>query len=216
MNDVKAWWAGFALIVTFVLMSELIIIFRDYVYNRLGLSRDLILIMLWLLPTIASFLVVYLSRNRRVLKGLSLILVLNLLGPLVHFLSGQLGATIDLAGLPGLKITFQIYLVLSTLTIGFGAVMGMFFKKKTVADSTGRPTCTTTPIGITIRLPDGTSKAIRLALKAALILIFTVTPILLAKLIHLDCRLTNVSGSSVVNQDSTSHPAMSLTINTVV
>lgn len=129
MNDVKAWWLGFALIVTFVLMGELTIIFREYVYYRLGLSRNLILTMLWLFPVIASFLVVYFSKKKRVLKGLSFIFVLSVLGPLAHFLSGQLGATIDLAGLPGLRVTFQIYLVLSLLTIGFGVVVGMLFKR---------------------------------------------------------------------------------------
>jgi hypothetical protein len=129
MNDAKAWWIGFALIAAFVVMGELTVVFAEYVYGRLGLSRNFILSALWLLPSIASFTVVYLSKKRRVLKGLSLILVLAMLGPLIHFLAGQLGATIDLAGLPGLKVTFQIYLALGVLTIGFGAVVGAFFNK---------------------------------------------------------------------------------------
>jgi len=130
MNDVKAWWIGFGLIVIFVLMSELTIIFREYVYSRLGLSRNFILTMLWLLPVIASFLVVYLSKERRVLKGLSFILVLSVLGPVAHFLLGQLGGVaIDLSGMSGLRVTFQIYLVLSVITIGFGAAVGILFKR---------------------------------------------------------------------------------------
>lgn len=129
MNDAKAWWIGFTLIVAFVLISELTVLFREYVYSRLGLSRNLILTLLWLLPVIASFLVVYLSKKRRVLKGLSFVLVLSVFGPLAHFLSGQLGATIDFAGLSGLKVTFQIYFVLSMLTAGFGTVVGMLFKR---------------------------------------------------------------------------------------
>ena len=129
MNDVKVWWIGFTLIVVFVLMGELTVVFREYVYSRLGLSRNLILSILWLLPIIASFMVVYLSKKRGWLKGLSLILVLGVCGPLAHFLSGQLGATIDFAGLSGLKVTFQVYLVLGALTIGFGAVLGTLFNK---------------------------------------------------------------------------------------
>lgn len=130
MNDAKAWWTGFALITAFVLVSELTVVFNEYVYGRLGLSRNLILTILWLLPVIASFLVVYLSKKKRVFKGLSFILVLSVLGPLAHYLSGEFGATIDFAGLPGLKVTFQIYLVLSVLTAGLGTVVGLFFKRK--------------------------------------------------------------------------------------
>lgn len=129
MNDTKAWWIGFVPIVAFVLMGELTVVFKEYVYSRLGLNRNLILSVLWLLPIIASLAVVSLSKKRRVLRGLSLILVLSVLGPLVHFVSGQFGATIDFAGLPGLKVTFPIYLVLSTPTIGLGTVVGMLVKK---------------------------------------------------------------------------------------
>lgn len=131
MNNTKAWWIGFILIATFILLSELTVVFKEYVYSRLGLSRNLILSVLWLLPIIASFVVVSLSQKRRVLNGLSLILVLSVLGPLVHFLSGQFGAVIDFSGLPGLKVTFPIYLVLSSLTIGVGTVVGMIVRKLT-------------------------------------------------------------------------------------
>ena len=129
MNDAEAWWIGFALILAFILMGELTVAFRDYIYGRLGLSRNVVSTVLWLMPVIASFLVVALSTKRRVLKSLSYIVVLSVLGPLAHFVSGQLGATIDLAGLPGLNVTFQIYLVLSALTVGFGAMMGFLFKR---------------------------------------------------------------------------------------
>lgn len=129
MNDTKAWWIGFFLIVFFILMSELIVVFREYVYSRLGLSRNLVLSLLWILPIISSFVVVSLSKKNRVLKGLSLIFILSFLGPLTHFITGQFGAVIDFSSLSGLKVTFSIYLVLSSLTIGFGTFVGMLVKK---------------------------------------------------------------------------------------
>jgi hypothetical protein len=129
VSDKKLWWIEFLLIAAFVLMSELSIVFREYVYIRLGLNRNVVLGALWLLPVIASFLVTYFSTQRKALMGLSFILVLCVLGPLVHFFFGWLGATIDLGGLPGLKVTFQIYLILGALTIGFGTVAGVLFRK---------------------------------------------------------------------------------------
>lgn len=130
MNDAKAWWMGFALIVVFVFIGELTLAFKEYVFYRLGLNRDLILSAFWLLPVVASFLVVYLSKKGRTFKGLSLIPVLSVLGPLAHFLAGHLGATIDLAGLPGIKVTFPIYLVLSVITIGLGTILGALIKQR--------------------------------------------------------------------------------------
>jgi hypothetical protein len=130
MHDAKTWWIGVSLIVTFILMGELAMLFREYLYSRLGLSRDLILSVLWLLPIIASFIVVYHSNKKKVLKGFSLIIVLSVLGPLVHFLSGQLGVTIDFSGFPGMKVTFQVYFILGVLTIGFGVVVGVLFNKR--------------------------------------------------------------------------------------
>lgn len=126
----KPWCLGFALVVTFILLGELTIVFKGYVYNCLGLNRNVLLMLLWLIPVIASFLVVYLSKKRGVLKGLSLIPVLSLLGSLIHYLFGQFGAVIDFPGLTGLRVTFQLYFVLSVLTIGLGSIVGILIKNK--------------------------------------------------------------------------------------
>ncbi|MCP4487286.1 MAG: hypothetical protein GY820_08215 [Gammaproteobacteria bacterium] len=139
MDDLKTWWSGFAIIVAFIVIGELSIVFREYVYARMGLSRNFVLMLLWLLPVIASFLVVFRSKKRKLLKGLSFILVLSFLGPLAHFLFGQLGATIDFAGLQGLRVTFQIYLVLSVVTIGLGSVIGILFSREKGKNTIGQP-----------------------------------------------------------------------------
>ena len=129
MNGLRSWWIGFSLIIIFILMSELAVVFRDYVFSRLGLNRNLVLTLLWLLPAIASFVVVYFSRDRKILKGLSLIPLLSVLGPIIHFLFGKYGATIDFGGLEGLRVTFQIYFALSAITIVVGMVVGWLFNK---------------------------------------------------------------------------------------
>lgn len=130
MNDTKAWWISVTIITAFVLMSELIVIFREFVYVRMGLSRNLVLSLLWVMPVIAAFLTAFLSEKRRIVKALSLVLVLSVLGPVVHYITGELGAKVDFEGLPGLRVTIQIYFVLSFLTIGFGAILGILFNRK--------------------------------------------------------------------------------------
>jgi hypothetical protein len=125
MNDNKAWRIGFILIVVFVLLGQGVVMFHDYVFARLGFSRDLVLLVLWFLPIIASFFTVVYSNDKRILKGFSLGVVLTILGPLTHFFSGYLGATIDMPGISGLKVTIQIYLGLSMLTVGLGILAGL-------------------------------------------------------------------------------------------
>lgn len=130
MNDTKAWWAGCSVLFFFVLTSELTVVFNEYVYGRLGLNRNALISALWVLPICAAFLVSYFSNKKILLKASSLVVILSVLGPIAHFLSGQLGARIDFAGLSGLKATMPIYVVLSVLTIGVGTAVGVFFKKR--------------------------------------------------------------------------------------
>lgn len=130
MSDFRAWLVGFSLIVIFIILGEFTTVFREYVYHRLGFNRNFVLTLLWLLPVVAAYCVVAFSNRRRVLKSLSLIVVLSILGPFTHFLFGKLGAQIDLAGMPGLRVTFQIYFSLSVLAIGLGTLIGVMIKRK--------------------------------------------------------------------------------------
>ncbi|WP_419176765.1 hypothetical protein [Desulfosediminicola sp.] len=125
MSKFQAWWIGFLIIVIFVFLSEGVIVFKDYVFSRLGLDRNLVLVLLWLLPVLAGFTAVFLSKKIDIAIGLSYIPIITVLGPFVHFLSGELGATIDFSGLAGLKVTFPIYLVLGSIVIGIGSLAGV-------------------------------------------------------------------------------------------
>lgn len=132
MNGGKAWWIGFALIVLFVFLGELALAFREYVFDRLGLSRNIVFIVLWVLPVVASFIAVFFTDRNRVAIGFSFVPVLGFLGPLGHFIAGGLGVPIDFAGAPGLKVTVPIYLGISLLTSGLGTGAA-FIAKRPVA-----------------------------------------------------------------------------------
>jgi hypothetical protein len=128
MNDNKAWRIGFILIVVFVLLSQGVVVFHNYVFARLGFSRDLVLLILWFLPVIASFITVTYSNNKRILKGFSLVVVLTILGPLAHLLSGYLGAKIDMPGISGLRVTILIDLWLGMFTVGLGILVSLLVR----------------------------------------------------------------------------------------
>jgi len=130
VKGVNSWWLGFLLIIAFVLLSEMIVIFNEYFYHRLGLNRNLVLTLLWLLPVLASFLAVYFSEKGHFVTGLSYIPVLGFLGPTVHLLVSKLGVAVDFGGLTGLKVTLQVYFFLSTSTMVAGAVMGLLLRKR--------------------------------------------------------------------------------------
>jgi hypothetical protein len=57
---------GFLLITLSVILGELTVAFDDYVYFRLGLNRNLILLVLWSFPCLASFIVAYYSDHKPV------------------------------------------------------------------------------------------------------------------------------------------------------
>lgn len=77
MSDTKVWWAGCSVLFFFVLTSELTVVFNEYVYGRLGLNRNALVSALWALPICAAFLVSYFSKKKRLLKALSLVVVLT-------------------------------------------------------------------------------------------------------------------------------------------
>lgn len=128
MSRVKAWLFGFLMIVIFVMVGEFVIIFKDYIFVRLGADRNFVLTILWLLPVFASFVAVFFPKRNGLIAGLSYIPILSVFGPIVHYICGQFGAKIDFGGLSGLRITFQIYLVLSVITIGIGCIAGISLK----------------------------------------------------------------------------------------
>ncbi len=99
----------------------------DYVYERLGTSRDVALLWLWLIPAIVGGLSAFSSERHKFLS----------LGLLVLFLciSGVLAHGLGWSGVPKgfnvstLNVAFQ-YLVSGTMVIGLGWVMGFALSRR--------------------------------------------------------------------------------------
>jgi hypothetical protein len=125
-----AWMQGCLAIFIFVLVGELSVLFNNYVFHRLGINRTVFLSALWILPLIAAFIASYFSERHKLLAGLSYTIMLPLLGSTAHFVSGELGATIDFAGLAGALVIFKIYLVMGAVTGAAGTALGLLLSRE--------------------------------------------------------------------------------------
>lgn len=130
LNPYKAWSIGFLIIVSFVLIGELSIAFHDYVYSRIGINRNMFLMVLWLLPVFAAFLVSYYSNRYKLLLSLSYIIVLPFMLSVIHYFHGELGGKIDFSGFPGALVVFKVSFFMGGIAITIGALLGVFLSKK--------------------------------------------------------------------------------------
>lgn len=124
------WQLGFLVILLFVLIGELSATFHDYVFYRVGVNRNVFLFVLWILPPGAAFIASYFSTRYKLLSGLSYAIVLPILGATAHYVSGQLGAPIDFAGLRGSLIVLKIYFFLGAIAASVGTTLGLLLSRQ--------------------------------------------------------------------------------------
>jgi hypothetical protein len=127
LNSQNAWVVGSLIIILFVILSEGVVTFNNYVYARLGLNRNIVLILLWALPCFASYLVAYYSHHK--LLSLLLIPALAVTGALIHYINGQLGGVVDFSGIDGVSIVLKIYLIMGCIIILPGIILGILFSQ---------------------------------------------------------------------------------------
>lgn len=125
----RAWAIGLLLVLMFVLLTEILMIFDDYVFVRLGMTLDRILLVLWTLPLAASYVAARYSAKRKLLAGLSLTMLFPAFGAIAHYLNGALGGTVDFVGLSGALVTFKVYLAIGGVLMVTGTLLGLLFSK---------------------------------------------------------------------------------------
>lgn len=128
MSDFKKFLLGLSFILFFIIASQLVIIYRAYIYS-IGLDRDIVLLILWLIPSIVSFSITSFSKNYVFLKNIIFIVFITVLAPITHYLVDLFNLTeVDFGGLIGMKVTIPLFLIMSILTVGLGFVFGSIFK----------------------------------------------------------------------------------------
>lgn len=130
----KAWAFGVLIILLFVVIGELLIVFNDYFFYRLGINRDLLFTILWVLPFIASFVAAYYSEKYKLIAGLSYLVLFPLIGAIAHYINGELGGTVDFVGIRGALTVFKIYLMIGSILIIFGTGLGLALSKRKISD----------------------------------------------------------------------------------
>jgi len=125
----NAWSLGFIVILLFIILSELSFFFGEYLFHRLGISRNLVLILLWGLPLLAAFLTSYYAREHKLILGLSFLLIVPLLGTAAHYSNWKIGAAVDFGGVSGAIAILKIYFVINSLLVLIGTGLGLLLSK---------------------------------------------------------------------------------------
>lgn len=128
-SDVRHWSTGVLIIVAFVFVGELSLVFGEYVFYRLGINRDVFMLVLWALPFIASFVATYYASSLKLVYGLSYLLLFPLIGALGHYINTKLGGTVDFTGIAGAVEIFKIYLSIGGILILIGSFLGLVLSK---------------------------------------------------------------------------------------
>lgn len=126
----KPWSLGVLLILAYAVLGELIVLLDDYVFHRVGVNRNALLMVLWILPILASYVASRYSERHKLLMGLSYVILSPLIGSVVHYISGELGETVDFVGIPGAMVVFKVYLVIDSILVILGTALGLVLSKK--------------------------------------------------------------------------------------
>lgn len=126
----RAWSIGCLIIILFVVLGELTVVFHDYSFSRLGLERNTVLYVLWLLPLVASFIAARYSQVHGIVFALSYAIILPASGALGHYINGVLGGVRDFVGISGALVIFKVYFSIGGTLIMIGALFGAIFSIK--------------------------------------------------------------------------------------
>jgi hypothetical protein len=126
----KPWAVGMLLILTFAVLGELFTVFNDYVFHRLGLNRNAVMTVLWVLPFFAAYFASRYSETHKVLTGLSFMLLFPLVGSVAHYINGELGGPVDFVGLSGAALIFKLYFAVGSILVIAGTLLGLLLSKR--------------------------------------------------------------------------------------
>ena len=126
----NAWTIGVLLLLIAVVLGELSVLFDDYVFRRIGINRNYLLVFLWLFPLGAAFIASCYSSKYKIVAGLSYALIFPLLAAIGHFISSEMGGAIDFIGVSGAIVYFKINFVIGMFFIMVGTFVGFLFSMK--------------------------------------------------------------------------------------
>ncbi|EKS9883506.1 hypothetical protein BTK96_000401 [Burkholderia pyrrocinia] len=126
MREYKFCLIGFFLIVVFFALSEFFNSLGGYQFKRIGLSSDCVLVLLWGIPCVATFLVSRYSSGWIGFVGFVYLILIPVLAVIIQVTKEALGFSIDFPGVRGASIVFGIYFVLSVVPVSIGFILGRY------------------------------------------------------------------------------------------
>ena len=128
-NTLKAWSIGLLILLLFAVLGEAVVAFHDYTFGRIGIAKNTILYILWVLPLAAAFIATYMAESKKIIVGLSYLVLFPLLAALIHYLHGELGGTVDFGGVKGAVFVFKLYFYIGSALTILGTILGLLLSK---------------------------------------------------------------------------------------
>ena len=122
----SAWGIGVALVFLSLILGELAVIFNDYVFARLGVSRNIYFLFLWLILAAASAVTAYRAPAWKLALGVSLGVVTPTLAAAIHYVGSSFSG-LDMAGIEGAIVVFSLYFLIGGVAALSGAFVGCYF-----------------------------------------------------------------------------------------
>lgn len=127
--SVNYWLIGLIICIIFTIIANSLILNHDLIFHRLGINRNLLVSLLWIIPIYASFTATYHAERNKALLGLSYTIAIPLIGTTAHYILGESGATLDLTGFNSLGVVFCLYTFFSLISSTVGTLLGLFFSR---------------------------------------------------------------------------------------
>ena len=115
------------IIIIYVILGKITALFGDYIFTRVGMNRNVMLMVLWILPFMASFLITRYSIKYKVIYGLSLAILTTIISVVVNYLIGLSGYGIDFSGFNGAVELFKILFIVNIFIALIGTLSGLIF-----------------------------------------------------------------------------------------
>ena len=130
LNPFVSWSLGFLIVLFSIILGEVSIAFNDYVFHRLGINRNILLILFWSLFLVGPLFAAYSARQHKLAIGLSYILIIPIMASIAHYINGMIGSTIDFKGWQGALTVLKIYFVAGSVLVVIGTFIGILFSRK--------------------------------------------------------------------------------------
>lgn len=120
----KDFYTGLILVLFFIALYLMSNVFDRYVFSRLNIDQDFILLLLWGLPFIAGCVAIFKTGVFGFVYCAFYVLIIGIAFSFSGFVLNKLGFPSDFSGTTGVLWLFKIFFFIGFIAVGSGAVIG--------------------------------------------------------------------------------------------